>query len=494
MKGRITKRLFLYILLVVLGFTALILLSNTLLLQPLYNATLKSTMLGAMDQIAAIDYTQETEEWLTDLEELNRGKSFDVVIRAEGEVLFSTSNEMGLYPRKGMGRPDGPGLNMMPFNPNKAIHWHMSETMEDGTTIGTLRMPGAGTELMVCAREVDGATVMLTQPVAPIRQSVMRANILLAGCAVVALIIFSVFAFRMSRRFTKPIRRIQATVGEMAALNFDERCDVKTGDELQSLGEDVNRLGDELQNALETLRKQNAQLEADVEAQKQFISNASHELRTPLSLIKGYADEMNAGFAKGQAQRQAYSKIIAQEADKMNRLLKEMLDLSRMESGRIKMQYETLRVGGQIQAFIEKYEGFIAEHQLDIKLNLTENDTAVFDPMRFEQALANYISNAAKYGDNSGHVEISTAVQNGSIRVSVYNTGAHIPEEKLGSIWDGFFKGDEARTTEESSYGLGLSIVKAIQNVAGQAYGAKNTDGGVVFWFDVQAEPDSQEA
>jgi signal transduction histidine kinase len=326
----------------------------------------------------------------------------------------------------------------------------------------------------------------LTQAIEPINQSVRQANILLIGCTVLSMAIAVVFVFRMSRRFTRPIRQIQNTVGELAALNFGQQCDVRTGDELQSLGEDVNQLGSELEQALSTLRAQNIQLEKDIIAQRQFISNASHELRTPLALIKGYADEMNTGYAKNAEQRNYYIEIIAEEAAKMNRLLREMLELSRMESGRIELIYENLRVNERIHNFLEKYDGFVAENALNITLELQDDPIGHFDAMRFEQILANYISNAARYGDEKKLVLISTTVLEDTIRISVFNSGRPIAEDHLVSIWDGFFKADEARTRVKDSYGLGLSVVKAIQNVAGQKFGVDNGDGGVRFWFDVQ--------
>ena len=192
--------------------------------------------------------------------------------------------------------------------------------MIDGTRLGIMTAPNSGTDLMVCSRELpEGVSIFLTQAIEPINQSIWQANILLIACAILSLGIATIFVLKISRRFTKPIRQIQSTVGEIAKLNFDKRCDIRTGDELESLGGDVNVLADELQNALTTLKHQNEQLEKDILSQKQFISNASHELRTPLSLIKGYADEMNIGYAKDAKQKDAYIEIIAEEAAKIGR-------------------------------------------------------------------------------------------------------------------------------------------------------------------------------
>jgi signal transduction histidine kinase len=163
-----------------------------------------------------------------------------------------------------------------------------------------------------------------------------------------------------------------------------------------------------------------------------------------------------------------------------------MLELSRMESGRIVMQNETLCVRERIQIFLEKYDGYIAENKLDITVESGEDIKGFFDPMYFEQVLANYISNASRYGDERKRIVIMVGDRGDSVRVSVFNTCGPIREEALPHIWDGFYKADNARTRVGDSYGLGLSIVKAIQIAAGQGYGVRNLSDGVEFWFEVR--------
>ncbi len=524
-KTSITKRLFLYIVAVVLGTSAIILMSNTLLLKPFYYSSIRSSMLGGIASLSEIDFTGDEDTWLDELDALTVDKAYDLIIANDEEVLYSSSKEAGLMPR-----PDGTGIGTgasgqsasrqdteaepqdqnTPQSPSQSgedtqagdrqppfFRWHQEqdgwETVGDDTYMANVKEPRRNIEMLVCTKELDGGIrIALTQAIEPINQSVRQANILLLACALLSVAISIVFVFRMSRRFTRPIRQIQNTVGELAALNFGNRCDVRTGDELQNLGEDVNRLGAELESALNTLREQNIQLEKDIIAQRQFISNASHELRTPLALIKGYADEMNAGFATEAQQKDYYIEIIAEEAAKMNRLLKEMLELSRMESGRIELLYEALPINDRIRSFLEKYDGFISENNLHISLELDGDPVGHIDAMRFEQVLANYISNAARYGDEKKIVRISTKAHKDTVRVSVFNSGQPISDDHLSSIWDGFFKADEARTRVKDSYGLGLSVVKAIQNVSGQQCGVKNVSGGVVFWFDVRRLPDGK--
>jgi signal transduction histidine kinase len=476
-KSSITKRLFVEITAIVLLFAMLVLLTNTLLLKPMYIYNLKKDMAEAMKQLETIDFSNAPVNWIQDIHEIDSGRSYDIVIIFGNAVMYSSSSEVGSsYERR---EYELYSLFLIQWIDN----W---EKQDGGLYSGTAIEPQTNTEMLVYAKRISNQlTIYLTQPIEPMNESVRQFNLLL-GLLTVIFLSFTVFiVLRLSRRFTQPIRQIQQSVEEIVNLNFNAECQVKTGDELENLSDHVNHLSRELQKSLVTLQQQNEQLEKDVLLQRKFLSNASHELRTPLSLIKGYADEIDAGFVLDQRQQVMYVGIIAEEAKKMNRLLKEMLDLSRMESGTMTFQNQTVSVNDQIRAFIEKYDGFIRENQLTIKMALCEHDIGYFDPMRFEQILANYLSNAAKYGDEKKQLLVSSQRQNDNIRVAVFNTGKHLTEPVMAQIWNGFFKSDDARTRVEGSYGLGLSIVKAIQQVAGQAYGVNNVPNGVEFWFNI---------
>ncbi len=488
MKMNISSRLFIYVILIILGFAALILVSNTLLLGPLYRFMLRNTMISALDDYSEVDYKADIDVWLSDIAELSSGKSYDVVIQNQDFITFSSSEEIGL-----MARPDDRQIDMPNQWPDLKDDSHTIDgdtkfkQLSDGTYIGVSMLGDRKTELMVCYREIDdGIVIFITQPIEQVNESVSQANILLLACTVLSLIILLFVVLRMSKRFTKPIREIQATVSEIASLNFDKRCEIKTGDELQSLGENVNILAGELQGALNELEKKNEQLKKDIDAQKKFIANASHELRTPLSLITGYSEEMSSGHLNTVKQSVQYSKIVAEEAAKMNRLLTEMLELSRMQSGQAKLRKEVLDVEQQVKLFLEKYDGYIEKNGLNVSLDSSEGVLGVIDPVRFEQVLANYISNAARYGDPHKKIRLSVKPDEDHIRIIVFNTGKHIDPAKLENLWDGFLKLDDARTRVPDSYGLGLSVVKAIQEAAGMDYGARNVKDGVEFWFDVE--------
>lgn len=270
---KISRRLFIYILLLIFGFAAMLLISNTLLLRPLYQWSVRNAMLSAIDDYTSIDYTAETDEWLEQVIELSSGKASDVVVRRGELTLFSSSKEAGIYSRPGSmgGGPQGHLQQSQSFF-NRPENFDKLSERADGTKIGIVPYIDGKTELTVTVKQADeDTTVFLTQPLAPLNQSVNQANILLLGCTVLSLVILIFVVLRLSKRFTKPIREIQTTVGQIAGLNFENRCEITTGDELQNLGEDVNLLADKLKSALEELKNRNEQLQKILKLRKGLL-------------------------------------------------------------------------------------------------------------------------------------------------------------------------------------------------------------------------------
>lgn len=492
LKKSITKRMFIGITSVVIGFAAIILLANTLLLSPLYYKSLENSMSDSMSKMAGIDFSSERSQWLNEVYNISSGSSYDIVIKRNELTVFSSSIDIGLkeYPE------DPAYINNYisqrepkprdPFQPlNQNMEW---DEIDEGIFIGYSTDPKSNNEFILCTTQLDnGLSILLTQPVAPIDASIVQSNLLLLICTFIILTFSILFALRFSRGFTKPIKQIQRQVGRISNLDFSSELQIGTGDELESLSSDVNKLAEKLSDSLKELKDKNLQLEKDIIAQRSFIANASHELRTPLSLIKGYADELNSGFLDNSDSQKIYHQIISDECTKLSRILNEMLDLSRLESGRMELSKEAIPIRDFINSFIDKYSGFIKENNLNIELDLCENCSCLHDPMRLEQILANFISNASKYCDNSKQIVISAKSIKDKIRISVFNSGKQIDEASIDRIWDGFYKADSTRTRSKDSYGLGLSIVKAIQTLACQSYGVANLETGVEFWIEAES-------
>lgn len=196
---------------------------------------------------------------------------------------------------------------------------------------------------------------------------------------------------------------------------------------------------------------------------KDFIANVSHELRTPISMLQGYSEAIIDDIAGTEEEKREMAKIIYDESLRMGRLVNELLDLARMESGHIDLNLEKLPVSAYFNRIIRKFSGVSMEHGVKLDLEISDtDDMMLIDADRMEQVLTNLIDNAIRHTVEGGSVTISVeSLQNG-FQISVKDTGSGIPEEDLPFIFERFYKADKARTRGRAGTGLGLGIAKNI--------------------------------
>lgn len=307
------------------------------------------------------------------------------------------------------------------------------------------------------------------------------------GAAVIVVALSLVY----SRMIAKPLVKINRSATKMANLDFSEKCTVKTQDEIGNVAASLNFLSENLDNALTSLRTANANLEQDIEKErnlermrKEFVASVSHELKTPITLIDGYAVGLKDDVFEGK-EKDFYLDVIIDEARKMGHLVTDMLDLSQLESGNFKLILEEFNLKELIIFTLKKYETIITEKLVRIETSLIDNVRVNADWGRMEQVLTNFITNALRHVNENGTIRV-TMVDNGEyISVEVENTGSHMPVEEMDKIWDKFYKIDKSRNRKLGGTGIGLSIVKNILTLHGYSYGVDNTVDGVKFYFVV---------
>ncbi|WML34805.1 histidine kinase dimerization/phospho-acceptor domain-containing protein [Clostridium sp. OS1-26] len=337
-----------------------------------------------------------------------------------------------------------------------------------------------------------GEILTIRVPLVSIRESVDIANKFIIITGIIIIILGSIWAYMFSRKFTKPILEVNKIARNMAKFNFTQKCSIKGKDEIGQLGQSVNYLSGELDRVITELNIKNKKLEEDIEKErkidemrKEFISSVSHELRTPLAVIQGYAEGLTSNVAENEEDRKFYCDVIMNETDKMNKLVKDLLNLSQIESGYFHIEKTEFNLTSLIEYVLNKYKAIVDEKNIKIRFDIGESNIACGDMVRIEQILTNYINNAINHIDGDRVIKISKIIKNDKIKVYVFNTGKHIPEESLEKLWNSFYKVDKARTRAYGGYGLGLSIVKAIQDLHNNSYGVENSEGGVTFWFEV---------
>lgn len=302
-------------------------------------------------------------------------------------------------------------------------------------------------------------------------------------------ILVLIMAFIYSNMITKPLVKINKAASKMANLDFDEKCNINSEDEIGSIGRSLNFLSNNLNNALNSLKSANEKLKKDIEKEKtlekmrkEFIAGVSHELKTPVGLIEGYAEGLKDNIVTSKEDREYYLNVIIDEASNMGNLISDMLDLSQLESGNFKLNKMEMDLGDLVWKCYQKYYTIFNEKGIELDINVV-NANIFADKYRIEQVLNNYINNAMKYVKNK--ITINMVEKEKEVMVQVINDGEKISEDELDKIWDKFYKVDKSRNRKAGGTGLGLSIVKNIIELHHGKYGAANIEEGVEFYFSL---------
>ncbi|MCK4552270.1 MAG: HAMP domain-containing histidine kinase [Tenericutes bacterium] len=305
------------------------------------------------------------------------------------------------------------------------------------------------------------------------------------------MIISFVTMYFISYSFTNPILQINKIAEEITNLNFTNRLNIKSDDELGDLGNSINQMSEQLEGNIKELQKTNDRLAKEIlhkndvdEMRRDFIASASHELKTPLSMILGYTEALRLSNLDLES-RDEYISIILDETNKMNKLVQDLLRLSQTESKTIEINLKDLKIKDLIDDTINLFS--LKFKELDINLEVASVDRLVnSDYNQLQTVLTNFISNAINYIDESKIVKINAVLkENNIVRVSVYNSGPNISEDEINHIWDSFYKIDKARTRSYGGQGLGLSICKTTLEMLGYDYGVTNKENGVEFYFEI---------
>ncbi|GAA0085133.1 HAMP domain-containing sensor histidine kinase [Clostridium sp. CTA-7] len=316
---------------------------------------------------------------------------------------------------------------------------------------------------------------------------------LFLGFSVIAIFLSSVYANLIS----KPLVNINKVAKRMSAMDFTARCQENSDDEIGSLAVTLNFLSSTLKNALEDLKQKNKTLQEDIEKErkleemrKDFVASVSHDLKTPIGIIEGYAEGLKDGIATGE-DALVYLDTIIDEANKMNKLVTNMLELSKLESGNIDLVIEKFNILRLIQKLIKSFSLELASKNINIEFKTKfEYCYVIGDVFQLEQVLTNLISNAIKYTPNGEKVIVEVLGENDFINISVENKGSHIPEEEIENLYTKFYKIDKSRSSFKNSNGLGLSIVKRILTLHESSFSLSNTIDGVKFQFTLKRADD----
>jgi signal transduction histidine kinase len=250
------------------------------------------------------------------------------------------------------------------------------------------------------------------------------------------------------------------------------------------LWEHYRQTQDTLQNNKNEITRLNTALEyakTAEESRRQMTSNIAHELKTPLAVIHSYAEGLKEHIA--EEKRDKYIDIILTEAERTDDMVLEMLDLSRLEAGKVKLSRDDFSLISLTKAIFEKLEMAAQAKELQIKFSFPDDFTITADEARIAQVVENFATNAIKYTPVGGHILVKIQIGRSGTTFSIENDSEPLSSEALSKVWDTFYRTDEARSG--GGTGLGLAIAKNIVELHGGKCSVRNTKTGVEFQFSI---------
>ena len=462
---------------------------NRLVLENFYMYNKTKTIKGVYQKIneyyenPSLDKNLESE-----LKKIAYKNNFDILIQADTNlIVFSTNKDLLENVEKITNMLNMPELSKGPNVIYSDENMQIRRITDNTNNLNYILLTG---------KLVNEYNLYIRIPIAPIEESVRISNeaLILIGLLTIIVAFFAI-SF-ITRKFTSPISQLSEITNKMAKLDFSQKYRITdSDDEINELGKNINTMSDKLESTIKQLRENNKELEKDIEEKskidemrKQFISDVSHELKTPIALIQGYAEGLVENVNKDEESKKFYAEVILDESNKMDELVKQLLELMKLEYGKREFNNKKFDLNELIREVIRKCHVMLEEKNIEVIFNQNEPTYVYADDFYIDQVVTNYFTNAIKNAEEiNGKKQIKITIEqnDNKIRVLVFNTGKNIAQDDLDRVWGRFYKVDSSRNRENGGSGIGLSIVKAIQTNYKNSYGVENKEDGVEFYFDI---------
>ncbi len=303
-------------------------------------------------------------------------------------------------------------------------------------------------------------------------------RLMLAGIAIV--LVGTLIGWLASRQITKPLLRVTEAAEALAAGDYEQRLALARHDEIGRLAATFDVMARRITEARDRTDAARSEAEAANAAKSRFLGTMSHEIRTPLNAIIGYTEFLLVGIG-GQIgpQQRAYVDRVQTSARHLLALVSDLLDLSGIEAGRLRVHCYPARLSDAVQDAVDVLESLAQQREISIRVSGDESLWYRGDPARLRQVIINMLSNAVKFSEPGEQVDVvcaSTQHADPSLAeseeqawttVTVRDTGIGIPPEKVATIWEAFVQGDDSHTRTHGGSGLGLTISRRLAQLMG---------------------------
>lgn len=328
---------------------------------------------------------------------------------------------------------------------------------------------------MIYCRQVTSRTgeplayILLNIQLSPVEATVSTIRVQLIYITVVMIAISAVLAGVLSRNISKPIEKIAGDAQQLATGDYETVFDATGYAEIEQLSATLTRTAEEL-GRVETMRRD-------------FISNVSHDLRTPLTLIGGYAEVMRDIPGENNSRN---AQLIIDETTRLSTLVNDLLDISRIQSGAVPVEFRSFNLTESVQSMVERLQELLRRDGYTITFDYTDKISVVADEVRISQCVYNILINAVNHTGEDKRIIAEQEIYDDMVRISVTDTGSGVSEKDMPYVWERYYKNDNNHRRSVTGTGLGLSIVRSVIKAHSGLYGVYNTkDKGACFWFSL---------
>ena len=294
----------------------------------------------------------------------------------------------------------------------------------------------------------------------------------------------AIIGFFMSRSISKPIKELYNATREVETGKYDIRLDIKTCDEIEELAQAFNRTT-AAQQRLEEERK-----EID-SAKTEFLSITSHELRSPMTPMKAQLQMLEEGYFGKLSKKQKDSLgIVIRNADRLDKIIVDFLDISRIEAARLKFNFQDTDIAQLVKDTAKFMEGFAKEKNIELVVNVDELPIIEVDPDRVSQVTRNLINNAIKFSAENSKIEITAELKKEYVLFSVRDYGCGLTSENQIRIFEPFYQVENSNRRKHGGTGLGLAICRGIvESQNGKIWVESKPGKGCKFSFTIPLKP-----
>ncbi|MBR2893015.1 MAG: HAMP domain-containing histidine kinase [Clostridia bacterium] len=312
----------------------------------------------------------------------------------------------------------------------------------------------------------ENTYICMSKVVRGIDQEVRIATYFISGIGILIILMGAIIWSVLTRPFTKQMEKMSQVTKKMSQLEFDEKINYESNDEIGLLAKSIDEMSDELKKSIDKLQK-------DVERRKRLIRDISHELKTPVTTIRGYTENIQI-LSSDNARINRYCDIMIEECEVMDSLVSEMLHMSKLEDEGYECRMEIIDTKELEDKFKARLRNEFGDKNISVdfdKAIICANETLT------ERAVFNYVSNAVKYRIPDTPIEVKGSSDEKFYSFAVSNHGNEISAQDRELMWDVFYKTDKSRNRETKGHGIGLTMVKQIASLHGGQVAIESENG-----------------